>query len=339
MSITLSVVCPIYNEEKYIAKCIDSILEQDFPHDEWELFFVDGMSTDRTREIIRGYSIKYPFIKVLDNPMKIVPYAMNKGIKESTGSIIIRLDAHVIYPTNYFSTLVTKLKEYDADNVGCVCNTLPTNDTSQAIAIAETLSSPFGVGNSMFRIGVDKDMEADTVPFGCFKREVFDKVGLYDLDLVRNQDDELNARIINNGGKIILLAGLSCDYYARDKFSKLYKMYFQYGLYKPLVNKKLGKPATLRQLVPPLFLFGLIFGLVLSGIFPVLLYPYLAIIILYLVIGMSFGYKIARKHHKQKLMFLMPISFFIVHIGYGWGYIRGICKVLFNKPFNVLINR
>lgn len=339
MSLTLSVVCPIYNEEKYIAKCIDSILEQDFPHDDWEILFVDGMSTDKTRDIISSYSAKYSFIRVLDNHMKIVPYAMNKGIEESTGSIIIRLDAHVIYPSNYFSILVKKLEEYNADNVGCVCNTLPVNDSAQAIAIAETLSSPFGVGNSMFRIGVERDMDTDTVPFGCFRRDVFEKVGLYDLDLVRNQDDELNARIINNGGKIILLADLSCDYYARDKFSKLYKMYYQYGLYKPLVNKKLGKPATLRQLVPPLFLSGLVLGLVLSCIFPVLFIPYLIVIVLYIIMGLFIGSKVARKHHKFSLVFLMPISFLIVHIGYGWGYLNGIYKVVFGKSFSVQVNR
>ncbi len=339
MSLTLSVVCPIYNEEKYIAKCIDSILEQDFPHDDWEILFVDGMSSDKTREILAGYSKHYPFISVLDNEMKIVPYAMNKGIEESRGSIIIRLDAHVIYPSNYFSTLVRKLKEYNADNVGCVCNTLPVNDSAQAIAIAETLSSPFGVGNSMFRIGVDKDMETDTVPFGCFKRDVFEKVGLYDLDLVRNQDDELNARIINNGGKIILLADLSCDYYARDKFSKLYQMYYQYGLYKPLVNKKLGKPATIRQLVPPIFFTGSVLGLILSYVFPVLFIPYFAALALYLVIGILIGCKVARKHHKISLIFLMPAAFLVVHVGYGWGYIKGLYKVLFRKSFSVQVNR
>lgn len=339
MSLTLSVVCPIYNEEKYIAKCIDSILKQDFPKNDLEILFVDGMSSDKTREIVENYSKKYPFIRLLDNPHKIVPYAMNKGIEESNGEIIIRLDAHVIYPTNYFSELVSKLRKYDVDNVGCVCRTLPINNTRTAIAIAETLSSPFGVGNSMFRIGIDKDQEVDTVPFGCFKREIFDKVGLYDLDLVRNQDDELNARIINNGGKIMLLANLNCDYYARDTFSKLYKMYYQYGLYKPLVNKKLGKPATLRQLVPPVFFLGLVIGIVLCSMIPILLYPYLAVITFYLIIGLIIGFKVARKYHNLQLIFLMPLSFFIVHSAYGWGYIKGLYKVIFNKSFSVQVNR
>lgn len=106
----LSVICPIYNEEKYIAQCIESLLLQDYPQNDLEILFVDGMSTDKTRGIIASYTKKYPFIKMLDNPKKIVPYAMNTGIKASKGEIIIRLDGHVEYPTNYFSALVKKLK-------------------------------------------------------------------------------------------------------------------------------------------------------------------------------------------------------------------------------------
>ena len=236
----LSVICPIYNEEKYIAQCIESILQQDYPKDKLEILFVDGMSTDHTRHIIEQYTHAYPYIRIIDNPDKVVPHAMNRGIMASTGDVIIRLDAHAVYPNNYFSQLVEALHKYHADNVGAQCRTLPANQTVSAIAIAAALGSSFGVGTSMFRIGITQDIETDTVPFGCFRREVFEKVGLYDTQLIRNQDDELNARIINHGGKIILLAGLEFDYYARDSYAKLFKMYYQYGLYKPLVNKKLG---------------------------------------------------------------------------------------------------
>ena len=335
----LSVICPIYNEERYIGNCIESILKQDYPKADLEIIFVDGMSRDRTREIVAEYAGRYPFIHLSDNPHKIVPYAMNIGILASKGDIIIRLDAHVIYPENYFSELVAKLIEYGADNVGCPCNTLPTNDSVVAIAIAGTLSSPFGVGNSMFRIGVKEDMETDTVPFGCFKREIFDKVGLYDLDLVRNQDDELNARIINHGGKIVLLSNPTVKYYARDSFGKLYKMYYQYGLYKPLVNKKLGNPATLRQLVPPLFVTGLILGFLPGFLYPPMLLFYAGVIAIYLTTGIYIGVKSAVKYHRLSLVFLMPIAFFIIHWGYGWGYIKGLFNLMFNRPFNAEVNR
>ena len=177
----LSVICPIYNEEKYIVKCIDSILSQDFPKDELEIIFVDGMSKDQTREIVSEYIQKYSFIRLIDNPERIVPPAMNKGIEVAKGDIIMRLDAHATYEKNYFSVLVNALNKLEADNVGAVCKTDVLNKTPKTLAIREVLSNKFGVGNSVFRTGVDKVMEVDTVPFGCWKREVFNKYGLYEV--------------------------------------------------------------------------------------------------------------------------------------------------------------
>ena len=164
----LSVICPIYNEEKYIAKCIDSILEQDYPKDDLEILFVDGMSTDRTRELVGEYIAKYPYIRLLDNPERIVPYAMNRGIKACEGDVVIRLDAHATYASNYFSELVSSLARLGADNVGCVCKTDVLNKTPKTLAIREVLSNKFGVGNSTFRTGIDKEQEVDIVPFGCW---------------------------------------------------------------------------------------------------------------------------------------------------------------------------
>ena len=221
----LSVICPIYNEESRIEECILSILAQDYPKEDLEVLFVDGQSSDRTRDIIANYMLNYSFIKLLDNPKRIAPAALNIGIRASSGDIIMRLDAHAKYPANYFSLLVSKLKESGADNVGGVCRTLPAKDTSVCRAIAHAMSSPFGMGNSYFRIGSDHEMWVDTVPFGCFKREIFDKIGLFDEELVRNQDDEFNGRIIKNGGRILLLPQVVVDYFARDSLTKTAKMF------------------------------------------------------------------------------------------------------------------
>jgi glycosyltransferase involved in cell wall biosynthesis len=335
----LSVICPIYNEEKYIAKCIESIVQQDYPKDKLEILFVDGMSTDHTREIIEQYTKEYPYIRIIDNPDKVVPHAMNRGIMASTGDVIIRLDAHAVYPTYYFSKLIKGLHQHQADNVGAQCRTLPVNQSTTSIAIAEALASSFGVGNAMFRIGITRDIETDTVPFGCFRRDVFEKVGLYDTELIRNQDDELNARIINHGGKIVLLAGLEFDYYARDSYAKLFKMYYQYGLYKPLVNKKLGSPATLRQFIPPVFVMGLVLGAILSICIPIIGLLYGAVILIYLAAGMILGIKMAKKHHSAVLALAMPFTFFVLHFSYGVGYIHGIIKILFKQSFHVNTNR
>lgn len=337
---TLSVICPIYNEEKYIGQFLDSILQQDFPKNYLEILLVDGMSKDKTRDIIAEYSKQYPCLKLVDNPQQTVPYAMNNGIISAQGDIIIRLDAHAEYPSNYFSVLIKNLNELEgAENVGGVCITLPCNDTPVAVAIAECLSNKFGMGNSYFRVGAKEVMSVDTVPFGCFRKSLFDKIGLYDADMVRNQDDELNGRIIKSGGKIYLLPDVEIKYFARDKISKVRKMFYQYGLYKPLGNKKLGSPATIRQFFPLLFVFGLIVGLILSIIFPVLLPFYCSIIILHLLIGAFEGLKSAKKTKSWQCIFIMPYIFMNMHISYGVGYIHGLWKLMTHKNFNVKANR
>ena len=333
----LSVIVPIYQEEKYISKCIDSMLSQDYPKDDLEIILVDGMSKDRTREIVATYTAKYPFIRMIDNPERIAPCAMNRGIKEAKGDVIMRLDAHVYYPKNYFSLLVEKLNELPgAENVGALCNTLPVNDSITAQSIAAVLSSSFGMGNSHFRVGADKEMEVDTVPFGCFHKSIFDKVGLYDEELVRNQDDELNARIIKAGGKIYLIPQLVCEYYARDTAKKVYKMFYQYGVFKPLVNKKLGSPATVRQFFPLFFVLGLLVGPVVCLFLPVLWWAYFAVIMLWFILATSFSLKDSKN---LKRILTQNWIYFVVHFGYGWGYIVGIYKVLFHRPFVAQFNR
>lgn len=336
----ISVVCPIYNEEKYIAKCIDSILEQDFPHDDMEVLFVDGMSSDRTREIVLEYTEKYKFIRLLDNPHRTSPYAMNIGIENAAGDTIFRMDAHAQYPDNYLSELYQKLQELpNAENVGGVCETLPCNETNEAYAIAEVLSNSFGMGNSYFRTGISEIRKVDTVPFGCFHKILFKRVGLYDTDLDRNQDDELNGRIIRNGGSIYIIPAIKIKYFARDKMEKVRKMFYQYGLYKPLVNKKLGAPATIRQFVPLLFLLALVFGGILSFWSGVIRILFFAMICLYLGIGLYIGIRKAIKHKRPLLALLMPYAFFNTHISYGWGYLCGIFKILFKQPFKAKSNR
>lgn len=336
----VSVICPIYNEEKYITKCIESVLEQDYPTEDLEILFVDGLSTDKTRKIVSDYATRYNQIRLLDNPHRIVPYAMNIGIKAAKGDIIIRLDGHVEYPTNYISKCVHYLMTLpNAENVGGVCQTLPCNERNISQAIAIALSTGFGMGNSSFRIGSTEIRKVDTVPFGCFRKSLFERVGYYDYELVRNQDDELNGRIIKNGGTIYLIPEIKTKYFSRDKICKIRRMFYQYGLYKPLVNKKLGSPATARQFVPLLFLLGIVLGGILSAFSIYIMYIYFAVLALYLAIGLFIGCKYAVKYRRPMLTLLMPYVFANVHLSYGYGYLRGIYKILANKKFNVESNR
>lgn len=326
----LSVICPIYNEEKYIANCIESILLQDYPKDELEVLFVDGMSKDRTREIVAEYTRKYPFIRLIDNPEKIVPYAMNYGIKASKGEVIIRLDAHATYEKNYFSALVRRLNELGADNVGSVCKTDVLNKTPKTLAIREVLSNKFGVGNSVFRTGIDKVMEVDTVPFGCWRRDVFDKYGLYDLRLVRNQDIELNKRILRGGGKIFIVPDTYCTYLARETFKGLAKNNYGNGKWNILTvhYTKQVNSLSIRHFIPLAFVLSLILPVIASIFYlPLIALAALSLIAYVLLLGLI---SIKLSFSKKLNFFYLLASFLVLHLSYGWGSLVGICKVLFH---------
>lgn len=335
----ITVICPIYQESKFIESCIQSIIEQDISKDNLEVFFIDGMSTDGTREKVREYSNKYHFISLLDNPNKVVPYALNIGLENATGDVIIRIDGHCEYPKNYLSVLSNKLFELNADNVGALWNTLPADDNAVCYAIAIGSSHKFGVGASLHKVGAKEIIETDTVPFGCYKREVFEKIGVFDEELIRNQDDEFNGRLVKNGGKIYLIPELVINYKARNTFPKMMKMYYQYGLFKPLVNKKIGSPATMRQFFPLLFLLGIFVGGALSVFSPLICMIYITILVLYFLLGFFVGIKKAIRYHYPSLCLLMPFTFLLIHISYGYGYLIGIIKVILKRKFSVEINR
>lgn len=320
----LSVICPIYNEEKYIAKCIDSILTQDYPKDDLEVIFVDGMSTDNTRTIVAEYSEKHPFIRLIDNPDRIVPYAMNRGIRASKGEIIMRLDAHTTYASNYFSVLVRYLGELHADNVGAACRTDVLNKTPKALAIKEVLCNRFGVGNATFRLGVDKVVEADTVPFGCWKRECFEKYGMFDERLTRNQDIELNKRILRAGGKIYLVPDTYCVYMARESYRALAKNNYgngKWNIWTVYYTGQLGS-LSLRHFIPLLFVLSLIVPLLADILYwPLALISLLSLVSYTSLIGaISAKLSISKKLNFMYLLF----SFIVLHLSYGIGSLIGI---------------
>lgn len=322
----ISIVMPVYNEEKYIQKCIDSLLEQDYPQDDMEWIFVDGCSTDKTKEIILSYKEKYPkLIYVYDNPNKIVPYAMNIGIQNSKGKYIIRLDAHAEYEKDYFSKCVEFLDNTDADNVGGLAETKARTKMGQNIA--KMLSSKFGVGNSQFRTN-GKSGYVDTVPFGAFRREVFTKWGGYDERLVRNQDNEMNYRIRKNGGKIYLSDEIKLSYYCRDSIKGINKMARQNGMWNVITMKLCPGSMGLRHFVPLLFVLSVI-GLTGLGFLHWIFWALLGLeLFLYLSLDFVFSCKAATKFKDFfSLIFLFPLF----HINYGIGSLIGIFKQFSKK--------
>lgn len=315
----VSIVMPIYNEEKYIDKCICSLLKQDFSRDEMEWLFVDGMSSDNTVKIIKKYQTKYPdLIYVFENPEKIVPCAMNIGIKQSCGEYIIRLDAHAEYANNYISNCVRYLETIEADNVGGVAETKAI--TRQGKTIAKMLSSKFGVGDSKFRTHA-KSGYVDTVPFGAFRRDVFLKYGGYDERLVRNQDNEMNYRIRKNGGKIYLAEDIQLSYYCRDSVSGISKMARTNGKWNVITMKLCPGSMGVRHFIPMVFVLSLL----LLSVFGFVWRPFWILLAIdafsYFFLDLLFSAK--AKESVDELLFLF-VLFPIFHVSYGFGSLIGI---------------
>jgi glycosyltransferase involved in cell wall biosynthesis len=325
MTQLVSVIIPCYNEAAHIDQLVRNLLSQDYPAECIEILFADGGSEDGTWERLTEFAGQYPFIRVLDNPDKFVSQGLNACIRESKGEIIVRMDVHAAYPADYISVLVARLIATGADNVGGVCDTLPGDDTAEARAIAIATAHPMGIGNSLFRTGVSEECLTDTVPFGCFRREIFRRIGLFDEDLVRNQDDEFNGRIIRSGGSVLLIPSVRIAYRARPTRDKLSSMFYQYGFFKPLVNRKLGAPATLRQFAPPLLVLTGLICLVVVFIQPSWMILFVAWFMGYALGVLAVATSLARRHGWSLWLHLL-LTFPVIHFSYGFGYLAGMLR-------------
>ncbi len=320
----ISILIPVHNEQSYIAGCLKSVFAQDYPHNQLEILIADGNSDDETVSIIKSLSSETQIpISIINNPQMIVPIGLNLLIPIARGDIIIRVDGHCIIEPNYVSNCVRHLQKDGVDGVGGPMRTVGEDLVSEVIALA--MSSKFGVGNSSFRTETGQTKLADTVPFPAYTREIIQKVGLYDEELVRNQDDEYNYRIREASGKILLAGDVRSTYYSRGSFAKLLKQYFQYGYWKVRVFQKHPRQMSLRQFVPPAFVLALISLLILSVTFPWGWIPLVILLGLYLAANFSASLSIAAKHGWKNLALLMP-AFAIIHSSYGLGFLVGLLK-------------
>ena len=326
--VQVSVIIPCRNERKFIGKCLSSIIAQNYLKGNLEILVVDGMSEDGTREILKKYQREHSFIKVLDNPKKITPSALNIGIKNSEGEIIIRMDSHAVYRKDYISKCLKYLEKYKADNVGGAIKTLPVRNTLAAKAIAISLSHFFGAGGSYFRTGSRKARWVDTVFGGCYKKEVFKKIGLFNENLIRGQDIEFNLRLKRAGGKILLAPDIIAYYYPKSNLKDFFSYNFKCGKWAIYLSKFTNKPLHLRHYIPFIFIFSLI-GTGLLGIFLLnFFWLFLLILGLYFLLSVYFSCKITVEKKDVRFLFLMPLTFAIRHIGYGLGSVWGLIKLL-----------
>jgi glycosyltransferase involved in cell wall biosynthesis len=331
----VTVIIPCRNEETFIDKCLDSIIVNDYPKDRVEVLVIDGMSQDKTREIIEGYADRYSFIRLLDNPKKITPAALNTGVRNAKGEVLIRMDAHASYKKEYISKCVKFLNEYGADNVGGKWKIVPRDNTFIGKGIVQALSHSFGIGNAYYRFINNKEpLWVDTVPFFCCRKNIFKKVGVFNENLTRGQDQEFNLRLRKAKLKTLLVPEIESYYYARTDFKSFYIHNFKNGIWAILPFKYTTiMPVSWRHLAPLAFVSSIIIFGVLSFFFQPCFWPFFIIIGLYSFCSIYFSTKLSIKKRDLRYLIVMPIIFGSLHISYGLGSLLGVLKAVISKQF------
>jgi succinoglycan biosynthesis protein ExoA len=326
----VSVVVPCRNEKDHIEGAMRSILDQEPPHGGFEVILADGMSDDGTREILDRIAAEEPRFRIVDNPGRIVSTGLNAAVRAARGEVILRMDVHTVYARDYIQACLTVLNETGADNVGGPAGTEAGNYFQSAIRAA--YHSPFSVGGARFH-NIGYEGYVDTVTYGCWPRQVFDRIGFFDEELVRNQDDEFNLRLTRAGGKIWQSPRIRSWYRPRPSLRALFRQYMQYGYWKVRVIQKHKIPASWRHLVPAIFVFAFV-GLLLAAPWsPGATWGWTILAGSYATCNVAASLLTASRHG-WKLFPILPAVFACYHFAYGYGFFRGVLDfiVLRRKP-------
>jgi cellulose synthase/poly-beta-1,6-N-acetylglucosamine synthase-like glycosyltransferase len=317
----VTVVVPMRNEEGFIGECLDSLIRQDYPSDRLEVLVVDGRSEDASRSIVLEKGREHDFIRLLDNPKRIAPSALNIGVHNAAGDVIIIVGAHIFVASDFISKNVAYLSRTGVDCVGGPIEAVSQSFAGKAISLA--ISCPFGVGNSLFRYS-QKEQYVDTVAYPAYRREVFERVGYFDEALVRNQDIEFSYRLRQSGGKILLTPEVRSYYYPRSSLKGLWKQNFANGFWNVKTMRKTPGSLSVRHFIPLVFVVALGSSLLLSPFFmPARL---LLLLILSSYFALALGYTIVLGRRKGLCAALLPLVFPTLHVSYGLGSLWGSIK-------------
>ncbi|HYK42554.1 MAG TPA: glycosyltransferase family 2 protein [Thermoanaerobaculia bacterium] len=312
---------PVRNEAAFLTKSLGSVLSQDYPPSRMEILVADGMSTDGTRvEIGRLAAMSQVSVIVLDNPGRIAPTGLNVGLGRARGEVIVRVDGHTILEGDYVRQCVLALQRTGADNVGGRMKAVSETPFGRAVALAT--SSPFGVGGAKFHYS-DREEWVDTVYMGCWPRSVFNRVGVFDEEMVRNQDDEFNYRLRENGGRVLLSPGIRSRYYNRATPRALWRQYFQYGFWKVRVLQKHPAQMQLRQFIPPAFVVGLS-TVAAAALFSLTSRLLLAGVVAIYALAAGLAALVAVGNSEWRLAGRVGLAFAMLHLAYGSGFLWGL---------------
>jgi succinoglycan biosynthesis protein ExoA len=314
----VSIIIPVRNEERYVERCLYSIAGQDYPRSRFEIIVVDGESDDLTREIVNLFAAEYDVdLRLISNLQRKTAAGLNIGVRHARGDVIVRIDGHASMARDFIRRSVGALAESDADCVGGVIESEGEGRIGGAIALA--MSSPFGVGGVAFRVGGAG--EVDTVAFGAYRRDVFDRIGEFAEDIDKGEDDEFNYRLRDNGGRILLLPSIRSRYTVRSGFGALARQYFAYGRAKPEVLRRHRAQMQPRQLAPAAFVLGMGSAVLLSLSGKTGALKTLGGV--YTLVATIASLALARRRGWRFLLPL-PIAFVCLHVGYGLGFLAGL---------------
>jgi succinoglycan biosynthesis protein ExoA len=320
----VTIIMPIRNEAAFIARCLGAVLAQDYPAERLEVIVADGLSTDGTQDIVQSFQNRFHNLRLIDNTGISAPFGLNTALRQSMGEIVIRVDGHCEIAPDYVTRCVQHLQQRSVDCVGGPIETV--GETSGARAIALAMSSTFGVGGAAFRTVKDRKFEVETVAFPAYTRRAIEKAGLFDEELIRNQDDEYNYRLRGLGGRILLCPDIHSRYYSRSSLRSLWSQYFQYGYWKVRVMQKHPGQMRLRQFVPPLFVAILLVSLPLALLPVAGRWVFASITGSYIVANLVAATLLGARKGNWRLLPLLPLTFIVLHLAYGSGFLFGIIR-------------
>ncbi len=319
--VEVSIIIPCYNEAETISLLLSALLRQNFPLSKMEVIIADAMSQDATRDIIGEFSREHPQlrIQVVDNPAKTIPAAVNKAAAAANGEVLVRLDAHSVPNDDYVNNTVRLLRQGVAENVGGVWDIQPGENTCIAYAIAAAASHPLGAGDALYRIA-SKAAYVDTVPFGGFFKNTFEKIGGFDESLLSNEDYEFNTRLRQSGGRVWLDPVIRSQYFARKTLKQLARQYWRYGYWKLRMLKRYPHSLRWRQAIPPIFVLSILILAFLSVFFAFARIILAAILGFYFLILFLFGCLEILK--RKNICYIQMIAAIVVmHLSWGAGFL------------------
>lgn len=325
---TVSIVIPCFNEEGFIGEVLQNLKDQ-YPNERYEIVVVDGMSTDKTRTVINDFvaANQGVAVRVVDNPARNIPSALNLGIAAARGQMIVRMDAHSIPTSNYVRRCVEVLNDSEIAVVGMPWRIRPGADTARARAIALAVAHPFGIGDAKYRMSESTQAQVvDTVPFGAFRKTLWEELGGFNADLLTNEDYDFNYRVRVRGGKVLLDAAGFCHYFARPTFRDLARQYYRYGSWKAQMVKLHPRSIKLRHLVAPLFVASVMTLGFLSLLTPFAFRMLVAILASYTLLSLFCAFGLARKGGELKLIPAISAAFLILHVMWGGGFLLGMLR-------------